>query len=174
MLRNFFSRLFGKPQGEPQPQKDSSEEQGVQCLDEIKASLRADFSFLISTYGFREIDERYGGRGACFVILQNELMRLRVASGGGLGGYGWSVGNKDADLVFEMGSGWLNLLRFVNSKLGANELLPETGLKSWEPIPMELLRDKYSQVLVMHMPELSRLFREHGRVDSIPDRIIAR
>ena len=72
------------------------------------------------------------------------------------------------------GFAWLNLLRFVNSKLGANELLPETGLKSWEPIPMELLRDKYSQVLVMHMPELSRLFREHGRVDSIPDRIIAR
>lgn len=172
MLRNFFSCLVSRGKDETRLESDKSARQDSRCLDEIKVSLQADYSFLISNYGFQKIFERSIGQGGCFTVLQNELMRLRVSSGGRLGGYGWSVGDCDADLEFEATTGWLNVLSFVNSKLGGNELLPKTGLKPWEPIPAQLLRDKYSQVLLVHMPEIARLMRAHGRIDSIPERTI--
>jgi hypothetical protein len=79
------------------------------------------------------------------------------------------VGDKDAELVFEKGRGWVNLLRFVNDRFGANETLPETGLPSWEPIPTDLLRDTYARVLVARMPEIMRMFETFERVSQMPE-----
>lgn len=171
MLRKIFSLMVGKKRREPQSANKVSDEQDFRCLNEIKNSLQFDFSFLRANYEFQIIAEKHVDPDGCFIVLQNEVMQLRVSSGGRLGGYGWSVGDNSADLVFEMGSGWLNVLRFVNIKLGADELLPKTDFKSWEPIPIELLRSKYSQVLSNYMPEISRLFRTYKQIDLMPNRV---
>jgi hypothetical protein len=169
MLRNFLLRLLGK-----QSDKRQQSSEATKFLDELKASLQSDFQFLISSHGFTVVHEEYVGRGACFLILENGLMRLRVSSGGGLGGYDWSVGDNDAELLFEMGSGWLNMLRFVNDKLGGNESLPRIGLKSWEPTPFELLRDMYARLLATKMPDLTRLFQTYGRIERMPEHPLKR
>jgi hypothetical protein len=169
MLRNFLSRLFGN-----QSEKRGQPSEATKFLDELKASLQSDFLFLISIHGFSVVHEEYVGRGACFLVLETGFMRLRVSSGGGVGGYGWSAGNKDAELVFEKGVGWLNVLRLVNDKLGANESLPTTNLQSWEPIPLELLRDTYARLLATRMPDLTHLFQTFGCIERMPEHPLTR
>lgn len=96
MLRKIFSLLVGKERYEPQSDDKALDEQDSPYLNEIKSSLQSDFSFLYVNYGFQIIGERRVGPDGCFIVLQNEVMQLRVSSGGALGGYGWSVGDRRA------------------------------------------------------------------------------
>lgn len=161
MLGKLLSRLLGGDQ--------ARHGESAQFLGGLRISLERDFSFLASNYGFFVAHEEYVGRGACFVILENELMRLRVESGGEFGGYDWCVGDRDAEKVFEKGGSWVDLLRFVNDKCGANERLPNLGQNSWDPIPRDVLRETYGRVLEAKIADIMRLFETFGRIALMPN-----